>query len=112
MEEGLFFTLQFCFILIAWTHAEACEEQNDSRSGKGVSGMNKPICSKYRLLRLCILPMLMLSLTGCGARREARLRWVTYSETGAPLDANEVIVSALPGKDIWDTRIRQTGGFT
>ena len=36
----------------------------------------------------------MLSLTGCGARREARLRWVTYSETGAPLDAKEVIAAA------------------
>lgn len=56
--------------------------------------MNRPICCKYRLLRLCLFLLLMLSLTGCGARREARLRWVTYSETGAPLDAKEVIAAA------------------
>ena len=58
--------------------------------------MNRPICCKYRLLRLCLFLLLMLSLTGCGARREARLRWVTYSETGA---------------DRYATRLYQTGSF-
>ena len=56
--------------------------------------MNRPICCKYRLLRLCLFLLLMLSLTGCGARRDSRLCWVTYSETGAPLDAKEVIAAA------------------
>ena len=56
--------------------------------------MNKTICREFRLLRLCILPMLMLFLTGGGAHSQSRLRWVTYSETGAPLDAKEVIAAA------------------
>ena len=50
-------------------------------------------------LRLCPLTILMLLsvflLTGCGAGKESSsIRWVTYSDTGAPLDAKEVIAAA------------------
>ena len=70
------------------------EDRNDGRSGEGMSRMNRLIRCRCRLLRLCFLPTLMLFLTGCGAHSQSFLRWVTYSETGAPLDAKEVIAAA------------------
>lgn len=56
--------------------------------------MYREICCKCKLLRLCILPIFMLLLTGCGAENKSCIRWVTYSETGVPLDAKEVIAAA------------------
>ena len=56
--------------------------------------MGRPVCCRHKLLRLCILLILLLFLTGCGAQNKSSIRWVTYSETGAPLDAKEVIAAA------------------
>ena len=56
--------------------------------------MNRLICCKPKLLRFCILLVLMVLLTGCCAYGKTSLRWVTYSETGTPPDAKEVITAA------------------
>lgn len=48
------------------------------------------------VLSLCILTGLMTVLTGCGQGKQSddALRWVTYSSSGPPLDAKEVINAA------------------
>lgn len=98
--------------------------------------MNRLICCKPKLLRFCILLVLMVLLTGCCAYGKTSLRWVTYSETGTPPDAKEVITAAnavskekvgvtadltfqpadrilqtRTGIDRYATRLYQTGSF-
>ena len=56
--------------------------------------MNRPIRRRCRLLCLCLLPIFMLVFTGCGEGSKSRIRWVTFSDTGVPLDVKEVVAAA------------------
>ena len=46
------------------------------------------------VIEICLLSVVIVMLTGCTSGTDSSLRWVTYSDTGAPLDAKEVIAAA------------------
>ena len=61
------------------------------RKSRGLTG-----ASILRRVALIMLMLVMIGvLSGCGSGKNAsKLRWVTYSDAGAPLDAKEVIDAA------------------
>ena len=101
-----------------------------TRREEGVSGMSRSICRKYRMLRLCILPLLMLFLTGCAACSKERviecLKYIellstdrkfrdilAYGIEGKHFEylENGTVLTTQTGIDRYATRLYQTGSF-